>query len=442
MKSKPVAMVPTSDAIDMLDQSFENKLSDQSNVKLQVLHHPLPTSALVNAKASTTQIHLKPQRTKRTVKKSKVSMPNEIASSVMKGNDDMTTQEIYHQIVQLQSELGYYEQIIGKRSALNPVEEELPSYDAMRSEGQNGILKYMVQLMSQCMTHLLQAEVRHHEMHSQLQTLSETVNGLSSSYHQTIVPSVLEEVKSDRPNHQPSVEISPPAEPVGTEEAYDQQSIVHDDSELFLSSDSSFEANEQQSFISHPSDKNQSKPTSPTFETTPFKALSSPQLMDDSTAAVPPSLGTSPSDWLLASIHSSQMNTTSSPFRSGAMTSPIALRDIHINLPLSETSPSTSLKGAVSENLMTNITGNKLQANLFPSPPKTLPGELTSLSNEMQAMSIKSRASPVSVLQGVDSPMAVPASDEKAPLRATPSPTQAPIHPFKQLSYDARMGSY
>lgn len=128
MKSKSSAIsVVTSDAIDMLDQSFENKLEEQSHVKHQILHHPPSTSSKVNTKSSTAQIHVKPQRTKCLTKKTKVSISKEMASSdVKKENEDVTSEEIYHQIVQLQSELGYYEQIIGKRSALNPIEVRPP----------------------------------------------------------------------------------------------------------------------------------------------------------------------------------------------------------------------------------------------------------------------------------------------------------------------------
>lgn len=304
----------------------------------------------------------------------------------------------------------------------------------MRGQGYGPILKYMVQLISQCMTHLLQAEVRHHETHTQLQGLTEKMNRFEINHDSMLSPTLPPEELPSHVNNKPPVRSNLlPEATCRDENGEDPSNDVQDDSELFLSSDS-FEAIEQQcSFTSQPCDKTIPQPMS--SPTTPFKALTMTSIDEP---VVIPSLGTSPSDWLLASIHSSQMNTASSPFRTGTMASPIALRDIDIHVPLGET---TNYNEASTEHK-----GTRLQSNLFPSPPKPhQQSEATSHSNEVKTMSvIPSRTSPVSVLQVMDSPVAslpkATISDDKTPLRVTPS--QAPKHPFKQVSYDARMGSY
>ena len=116
--------IESSDAIDMLEQSFDNKLNAVPQMQQRPLQgHPWPPSPINNT--STFQSYAKPQKIKRTVKKAKaLTVMNDGMEHRGSSNagEDLTSQEIYQQIIQLQSELGYYEQIIGKRSALNPVE--------------------------------------------------------------------------------------------------------------------------------------------------------------------------------------------------------------------------------------------------------------------------------------------------------------------------------
>ena len=302
----------------------------------------------------------------------------------------------------------------------------MPSYEEIRGQGYGPILQYLVQLIGQCMTYLLQAEVRHHDMHVQLQVLNDKVNALEDAH-----PTPTHSSPPQQSNLDPAPgQLHPQRISSEMTGIVPQLNIVTEDDELFLSSDSSFEAADQ-TVLSQPNDQTPSKPSSPGYDTTPFKLLSSGMSVGNSVVA-PSSLGTSPSDWLLASIHASPMSTMASPFRTGATTSPLALGDIHLNLPPNEPTTITN----------TTIKGAKLQANLFPSPPKAPSGDPISLFSELKTTSAIPRSSPVSVLQGIESPITAPAMEDKAPLRVSPSPSKAPVHPFKQQSFDARMGSF
>ena len=106
----PRAKTPTpssSDAIDMLDNSF---------------HIDYPS----DGKPTTSVTAVKTPRLKSQSKKLRSSslQSKEISSKTdsLQGLGDQTMQEMVHQLHQLQSELRYYEQIIGKRSALDPLE--------------------------------------------------------------------------------------------------------------------------------------------------------------------------------------------------------------------------------------------------------------------------------------------------------------------------------
>ena len=108
-KSIPRAKTRTpssSDAIDMLDHSF---------------HIDYPS----DGKPTTSVTAVKTPRLKSQSKKLRSSslQSKEISSKTcLQGLGDQTMQEMVHQLHQLQSELRYYEQIIGKRSALDPLE--------------------------------------------------------------------------------------------------------------------------------------------------------------------------------------------------------------------------------------------------------------------------------------------------------------------------------
>ena len=230
------------------------------------------------------------------------------------------------------------------------------------------------------MTYLLQAEVRHHDSQKEMQTLSERMHALELS-HQNLLTTPLG--NADRASEAPQVDPS------------------QDESALFLSSDSSEAAD--QSMISQQPILD-TKETS-LQDTSPFKELQTSTASTTSPFTLP-SLGASPSDWLLASLHSRQTSETS-PFRSVG----------NSQLALSQ-SP-------------------RLQATLFPSPPK--PTEDIVLPTDGKGKTMNS--SPVSVLQVRDSPEAIPTGKDIDMSRKFPSPTKAPQHPFKH-SYDARVGSF
>lgn len=95
--------------------------------------------------------------------------------------EDSEVQEMYTEIRSLIHELRYYEELAGKRSILNinEIEETFPDIleDDLDTSSltQKRVIKFLVQLVCQTMTHLLKTEVDSQRMQTQLNTVTSQV---------------------------------------------------------------------------------------------------------------------------------------------------------------------------------------------------------------------------------------------------------------------------
>ena len=265
---------------------------------------------------------------------------------------DSTMKEYYLQLQTLQSEMLYYQQLIGTKSVFEESVTVPPSYeDFVAQKGKNKVLESALSLVSQSLTYLLQGEVKYQNLCSELQRLRIKRDEVANREEDEDE----EEEEEDIGMRRRDVEAK--EESRVAEEEFDVEAAA-EDSDLYLSSEAE---------------------TSLNLTVTPSK------LYGNAASSAPAiALGSSSSDWLLASLGAVSSSPSSSRFNDQTFdSSPFRL----LQSPSSPLCPADEKLGTMANGdgcrandfftspTISTFDGNsecdrpKVRAALFPSPP-------------------------------------------------------------------------
>jgi hypothetical protein len=365
----------------------------------------------------------------------------------------------------------------------------MPSYEEFIKQGDvKYMMRVLTQLLSQAMTYLLQGEINYHTLKSDVKILSDKMSLLETSststssmlltrhdvgylpatpsYEKKSITTPFTQQDNGIATFQSALHSGTKTKEVvnladGEENDVNNSHELDEDSALFLSSDSSSSGPLDFSILSTEPVTTTTTQERSTGGTTEIQSPGTTEINTREIAPLPStiasmktleSIGSSSSDWLLASIQHSTSVSSSVPLRTAAyppsptyrLPEPIvSLQGVNIDLASSTTSlvkKSITTKG---DNISMSPRNEliKLQANLFPSPVNESPPLIGGYTRQLHLSS----SSPVSVLdlyspdggstlyqssgllrEGVASANILKPRSQQVNL----SPEQPPLHPF------------